>query len=148
MEFTTLHNKVKMPQEGFGVFQVRDKDECRQSVLTAIRVGYRLIDTAASYTNEDAVGEAVQKCGIPREELWITSKIWPDEYTDETVVDKMLARFGLDYLDLVILHQQVGDYMAGHRSLEKAYKAGKVRGPSGSPILSLTGWRICANLLK
>lgn len=85
------------------------------------------IDSAHHYFNEAGVGAAVRECGIPREEIWVTSKIWPDEYSDESAIDKMLARFGLEYLDLVILHQQVGDYMAGYRNLEKAYKAGKVR---------------------
>lgn len=143
MEFTTLHNGVKMPQIALGVFMIPEDEDAKKACLSAFELGYRHIDSAHHYYNEAGVGAAVRECGIPREELWITSKIWPDEYADETAIDKMLARFGLDYLDLVILHQQVGNYMAGHRSLEKAYKAGKVRGPSGSPILSRSGWRKC-----
>lgn len=127
MEYITLNNGVKIPQIALGVFQIPEDEDAKKACLSAFELGYRHIDSAHHYYNEAGVGAAVRECGIPREELWITSKIWPDEYADETAIDKMLKRFGLDYLDLVILHQQVGDYMAGYRNLEKAYKAGKVR---------------------
>lgn len=127
MEYAELNNGVKIPQIALGVFQIPDNEDAKKACLSAFQLGYRHIDSAHHYFNEAGVGAAVRECGIPREELWITSKIWPDEYTDEAAIDKMLARFGLDYLDLVILHQQVGDYLAGYRNLEKAYRAGKVR---------------------
>lgn len=135
MEYKTLHNGVKMPQEGFGVFQVRDKDECRQSVLTAIRAGYRLIDTAASYTNEDAVGEAVRQAideGIcTREELFITSKMWVQDManydTAKAAIEDSLRKTGLEYLDLYLLHQAMGDYFSAWRAMEDAYKEGKLK---------------------
>ena len=135
MEYITLHNGVKMPQEGFGVFQVRDKDECRQSVLTAIRAGYRLIDTAASYTNEDAVGEAVREAiaeGLcTREELFITSKMWVQDManydTAKAAIGDSLKKTGLEYLDLYLLHQAMGDYFSAWRAMEDAYKEGKLK---------------------
>lgn len=135
MEYKTLHNGVKMPQEGFGVFQVRDKEECRQSVLTAIRAGYRLIDTAASYTNEDAVGEAVRQAiaeGIcTREELFITSKMWVQDManydTAKAAIEDSLRKTGLEYLDLYLLHQAMGDYFSAWRAMEDAYEEGKLK---------------------
>lgn len=135
MEYKTLHNGVKMPQEGFGVFQVRDKEECKQSVLTAIRAGYRLIDTAASYTNEDAVGEAVRQAideGIcTREELFITSKMWVQDManynTAKAAIEDSLRKTGLEYLDLYLLHQAMGDYFSAWRAMEDAYKEGKLK---------------------
>lgn len=127
MEYVTLNNGIKIPQIALGVFMIPEDEDTKKACLSAFELGYRHIDSAHHYYNEAGVGAAVRECGIPREELWITSKIWPDEYADETAIDKMLARFGLDYLDLVILHQQVGDYIAGYKNLEKAYKAGKVR---------------------
>lgn len=127
MEYVTLNNGVKIPQIALGVFMIPEDEDAKKACLSAFELGYRHIDSAHHYYNEAGVGAAVRECGTPREELWITSKIWPDEYADESAIDKMLARFGLDYLDLVILHQQVGNYMAGYKNLEKAYKAGKVR---------------------
>ena len=135
MEFTTLHNGVKMPREGFGVFQVRDKEECTQSVLTAIRAGYRLIDTAASYTNEDAVGEAVREAiaeGLcTREDLFITSKMWVQDMenydTAKAAIEDSLKKTGLEYLDLYLLHQAMGDYFSAWRAMEDAYKEGKLK---------------------
>ncbi|MBQ9153684.1 MAG: aldo/keto reductase [Solobacterium sp.] len=135
MEYRKLANGAVMPMEGFGVFQVRDKEECRQSVLTAIRAGYRLIDTAASYTNEDAVGEAVREAiaeGIcTREELFITSKMWVQDMADEetaaAAIDASIRKSGLEYLDLYLLHQAMGDYFAAWRAMEKAYEEGKLR---------------------
>lgn len=135
MEYTTLNNGLKMPLEGFGVFQVRDKEECRQSVLEAIKAGYRLIDTAASYTNEDAVGEAVKEAireGIcTREELFITSKMWVQDMKDydsaKKAIDASLEKSGLEYLDLYLLHQAMGDYFSAYRAMEDAYKEGKLK---------------------
>ena len=135
MEYTTLNNGLKMPMEGFGVFQVRDKEECRQSVLEAIKAGYRLIDTAASYTNEDAVGEAVREAireGIcTREELFITSKMWVQDMKDydsaKKAIDASLEKTGLEYLDLYLLHQAMGDYFSAYRAMEDAYKEGKLK---------------------
>lgn len=135
MEYTTLNNGLKMPLEGFGVFQVRDKEECRQSVLEAIKAGYRLIDTAASYTNEDAVGEAVREAireGIcTREELFITSKMWVQDMKDydsaKKAIDASLEKSGLEYLNLYLLHQAMGDYFSAYRAMEDAYKEGKLK---------------------
>lgn len=135
MEYKMLHNGVKMPQEGFGVFQVRDKEECRQSVLAAIRAGYRLIDTAASYTNEDAVGEAVRQAiaeGLcTREELFITSKMWVQDMANydmaRAAIEDSLRKTGLEYLDLYLLHQAMGDYFSAWRAMEDAYKEGRLK---------------------
>lgn len=135
MEYTVLNNGIKMPMEGFGVFQVRDKEECKASVLNAIRTGYRLIDTAASYTNEDAVGEAVREAvaeGIcTRDELFITSKMWVQDManydTAKAAVDASLRKTGLEYLDLYLLHQAMGDYFSAWRAMEDACEAGKLR---------------------
>lgn len=135
MEFRTLTNGIKMPMVGFGVFQIRDKEECKQSVLNAIRAGYRLIDTAASYTNEDAVGEAVREAiaeGIcTREELFITSKMWVQDMQNydmaKAAIDASLEKLGLEYLDLYLLHQAMKDYFSAWRAMEDAYKAGKLK---------------------
>ena len=135
MEYFTLNNGIRMPQEGFGVFQVRDKEECKRSVLDAIRAGYRLIDTAASYTNEDAVGEAIREAiaeGLcTREELFITSKMWVQDMQNEQMaaaaIDASLKNLGLEYLDLYLLHQAMRDYFSAWRAMEKAYRAGKIR---------------------
>lgn len=135
MEFAMLNNGIKMPMEGFGVFQVREKEECKRSVLDAIKAGYRLIDTAASYTNEDAVGEAVKEAvaqGIcTREELFITSKMWVQDMqnyeTAKAAIDASLNAMGLEYLDLYLLHQAMKDYFSAWRAMEGAYKEGKLR---------------------
>ncbi len=135
MEFKTLSNGIKMPMEGFGVFQVRDKEECKQSVLNAIRAGYRLIDTAASYTNEDAVGEAVREAvaeGIcTREELFITSKMWVQDMqnydTARKAIDSSIKMLGVEYIDLYLLHQAMKDYFSAWRAMEDAYREGKLR---------------------
>lgn len=135
MEYATLNNGIKMPMEGFGVFQVRDKEECKRSVLDAIKAGYRLIDTAASYTNEDAVGEAVKEAvaqGIcTREELFITSKMWVQDMqnyeTAKAAIDASLNAMGLEYLDLYLLHQAMKDYFSAWRAMADAYKDGKLR---------------------
>ncbi|MBP3869418.1 MAG: aldo/keto reductase [Faecalicoccus sp.] len=135
MEYVTLSNGIKMPMEGFGVFRVPDKEECKQSVLNAIKIGYRLIDTAASYGNEDAVGEAVREAvaqGIcTREELFITSKLWVQDLesyeTAKAGIERSLKNLGLDYIDLYLQHQAMKDYFSAWRAMEDAYKEGKIR---------------------
>ena len=130
MEFTMLNNGIKMPMEGFGVFQVPDPAVCEQAVLNAIASGYRLIDTAASYGNEEAVGKAIKKCGVPREELFITTKLWVQDSSYEgarKAVETSLNKLGLEYLDLYLLHQPMGDYYGAYRALEELYKEGVLR---------------------
>ncbi|CAM2078985.1 MAG: aldo/keto reductase [uncultured Clostridium sp.] len=129
MEYVTLNNGVKMPLLGYGVYQVT-KEECEACVLDAIKVGYRLIDTAQSYFNEEAVGNAIEKCGVPREELFITTKVWISNYgydkTRESVLNSM-KKLKVDYLDLVLLHQPFADYYGAYHALEDLYKEGKLR---------------------
>lgn len=130
MEYVTLNNGVKMPLEGFGVFQVPDPAQCEQAVLDAIESGYRLIDTAAAYMNEKAVGEAIKKCGVPREELFITTKLWVQDATYEgakKAIQTSLDNLGLDYLDLYLIHQPLKDYVGAYRAMEEAYKEGKLK---------------------
>ena len=130
MEYVTLNNGVKMPLEGFGVFQVPDPAQCEQAVLDAIESGYRLIDTAAAYMNEKAVGEAIKKCGVPREELFITTKLWVQDATYEgakEAIQTSLDNLGLDYLDLYLIHQPLKDYVGAYRAMEEAYKEGKLK---------------------
>ncbi len=126
----TLNNGVQMPQEGFGVFQVPDPAVCEQAVLDAIASGYRLIDTAAAYMNEEAVGKAIAKCGVPREELFITTKLWVQDASYEgakKAIETSLNKLGLDYIDLYLLHQPMGDYIGAYRAMEEANKEGKLR---------------------
>lgn len=130
MEYVTLNNGVKMPMEGFGVFQVPEVDVCEQAVLDAIKTGYRLIDTAAAYFNEEAVGAAIKKSGIPREELFITTKLWIQDAGYENAKKAFqisLDRLGLDYLDLYLIHQPMNDYYGSWRAMEELYEAGKIR---------------------
>ena len=125
-----LNNGVEMPLEGFGVFQVPDPAQCEQAVLDAISTGYRLIDTAAAYMNEEAVGKAVRKCGVPREELFITTKLWVQDASYEgakQAIDTSMKKLGLDYIDLYLIHQPMGDYIGAYRAMEEAYKDGKIR---------------------
>ena len=130
MEFVTLNNGVKMPREGFGVFQVPDPEVCKQAVLDAISTGYRLIDTAAAYGNEEAVGAAVRESGVPREELFITTKLWVSDASYEkakAAIETSLNKLGLDYIDLYLIHQPMGDYIGAYRAMEEAYGAGKLK---------------------
>ena len=130
MEYTILNNGVKMPMEGFGVFQVRDTAVCQQAVRDAIDVGYRLIDTAASYGNEEAVGAAIRDCGVAREDLFITTKLWvADSSYDgaKRAFEDSCRKLGLEYLDLYLLHQPMGDYYGAWRALEELYKEGRIR---------------------
>lgn len=125
-----LNNGVEMPQLGFGVFQVPDLAECEAAVLAALKAGYRLLDTATAYRNEEAVGRAIQKSGVPRDEIFVTSKLWVSDFTYDRAkkgIDASLQRLGLDYLDLYLLHQPYGDTMGAWRALEEAYQAGKIR---------------------
>lgn len=130
MEFATLNNGIKMPMEGFGVFQVPDPKVCEQAVLDAIASGYRLIDTAAAYGNEEAVGAAIKKCGVPRNELFITTKLWVQDASYESAkkaVETSMQKLGLEYLDLYLLHQPMGDYYGAYRAMEELYKEGTLR---------------------
>lgn len=130
MEFITLNNGVKMPLEGFGVFQVADAAICEQAVTEAIAAGYRLIDTAAAYYNEEAVGAAIAKSNVPREKLFITTKLWVQDASYEAAqkaIDTSLQKLGLNYLDLYLIHQPMGDYVGAYRAMEEAYHAGKLR---------------------
>ena len=130
MEYIKLQNGVKMPLEGFGVFQVPDPAICERAVLDAIACGYRLIDTAAAYGNEEAVGRAIAKCGVPREALFITTKLWVQDAGCETgkkALETSLRKLGTDYIDLYLIHQPMGDYYGAWRAMEEAYKSGKVK---------------------
>ncbi len=130
MEYVTLNNGIKMPLEGFGVFQVPDPAQCKQAVLDAINSGYRLIDTAAAYMNEEAVGAAIKESGVDRSELFITTKLWVQDADYESAkkaIETSLEKLGLDYLDLYLIHQPMGDYAGAYRAMEEAYKEGKLR---------------------
>lgn len=130
MEYRTLNNGVQMPQAGFGVFQIKDEEECIRVVLDAIDAGYRLIDTAQSYGNEEAVGKAIQLSSVPREELFITTKVWISHYGYEKAkasVEESLKKMQLDYIDLVLLHQPFKDYHGAYRALVDLYKEGKIK---------------------
>ena len=126
MKYAALNNNIKMPMEGIGTFLLTP-DEAEASALSALESGYRLIDTANAYCNERAVGRAIKKSGLPREEIFLETKLWPSFYGQEDAVEKTLERLGTDYIDLLLIHQPVGNYAAGYRLMEKAYKAGKVR---------------------
>lgn len=126
MEYATLNNGLKMPMAGIGTFLL-SPDEAEASVLAALGDGYRLVDTANAYVNEKAVGRAMKKSGLAREEIFLETKLWPSFYEDEDAVDKTLERLGTDYIDLLLIHQPAGNYVAGYRQMEKAYKEGKVR---------------------
>ena len=130
MNYITLNNGVKMPQLGLGVYQVPDSAQCEQAVTDALKAGYRMIDTAASYGNEEAVGAAIRKSGIPREEIFVVTKIWVADFGDEktiAAVERSLEKLNIGCIDLVLLHQAMGDYYGAWRALEKCYKAGKVK---------------------
>ena len=130
VENVKLDNGVMMPLEGFGVFQIPDLAECERVTIEAIRQGYRLIDTAAAYQNEEAVGAAIAKSGVPREELFITTKLWVQDISYEaagTAFERSLQKLGLDYLDLYLIHQPMGDFFGAWRRLEELHRAGKIR---------------------
>ena len=130
MEYVTLNNGIKMPMEGFGVFQVPDPSQCEQAVIDAIECGYRLIDTAAAYMNEEAVGAAIAKSGVPREELFITTKLWVQDASYEgakQAVKASLKKLGTDYIDLYLIHQPLGDYVGAYRAMEEMYREGTLK---------------------
>ncbi|EWT01987.1 2,5-diketo-D-gluconic acid reductase [Intrasporangium oryzae NRRL B-24470] len=130
MKTTTLNNDVTMPVLGFGVFQVPDAAECERAVSDALEVGYRLIDTASAYLNEEAVGRAIASSGIPRDELFVTTKLWIQDAGQEpakAAFQRSLDRLGLDHLDLYLIHQPFGDYYGAWRAMEELYAAGLVR---------------------
>lgn len=129
METMKLYNGVEVPANGFGVYQV-SKEDCKESVLTALKTGYRHIDTAQSYFNESEVGEALKESDVLRKEIFLTTKVWIDNYGEGKTYDSVvesLKKLQTDYLDLILLHQPVGDYYAAYRDLEKLYEEGKVR---------------------
>lgn len=126
----TLPNGIKMPALGYGVFRMKDPLLCEEAVVQAIQCGYRLIDTAAAYENEEAVGRAIRRCGVPREELFVTTKLWITDTSYEGAkrgFARSMQRLGLEYLDLYLIHQPYNDYYGAWRTLEELYAAGKVR---------------------
>lgn len=130
MQHVTLNNGIQMPIVGYGVYQIADANECERSVADAIETGYRLIDTAASYMNEEAVGKGLRSSGIAREQLFVTSKLWVQETGYERTqqaIEKSLRRLQMDYLDLYLIHQPFGDVHGSWRAMEDAYRAGKLR---------------------
>ena len=126
MEYVTLNNGVKMPMAGIGTFLLTP-DEAENSVTHALKEGYRLIDTANAYVNEKAVGRAFKKSGVDRSEIFLETKLWPAFYEQEDAVEKTLERLDTEYIDLLLIHQPAGNYVAGYRLMEKAYKEGKVK---------------------
>ena len=130
METVTLNNGIQMPVVGFGVFQIPDAQDCERCVIDAIQTGYRLIDTAASYMNEEAVGKGIRQGGVAREELFITTKLWVQDVGYERTqraIDQSLRRLQVDYLDLYLIHQPFGDVHGAWRAMEEAYRQGKLR---------------------
>ena len=130
MNEITLNNGVKMPVIGYGVFQIQDEKQCEQCVVDAVETGYRLIDTAAVYGNEEAVGRAVRRCGVPRDELFLTSKLWVQDASYEgakAAIGRSLKNLQTDYLDLYLIHRPFGDYYGAWRAMEEAIDAGKLR---------------------
>ncbi|MBD8837552.1 aldo/keto reductase [Paenibacillus sp. FSL K6-4396] len=130
MQTVTLNNGVKMPIIGVGVYQVPDVDECENTVYEALKAGYRLIDTAAGYLNEEAVGRAIKRSGIPREELFITTKLWIQDAGYESTklaFAKSLSKLQLDYLDMYLIHMPFGDYYGAWRAMEELYREGKIK---------------------
>ena len=130
MEYVTLNNGLKMPVLGFGVFQIPDPKECERAVIDAIETGYRLIDTATSYMNEESVGKGIRNSGVAREDLFVTSKLWVEDAGYERTreaINKSLRRTGLDYLDLYLIHQPYSDVHGSWRAMEEAYRDGKLR---------------------
>ena len=126
MEYVTLNNGIKCPVVGIGTFMIAPPD-AENSVREALKMGYRLVDTAAAYMNERAVGRGIKESGVAREEVFLSTKLWPSEYENENAVDETLERLGVEYVDLLYIHQPAGNWLAGYRQLEKAYKEGKAK---------------------
>ena len=126
MEKIKLNNGIQMPVFGIGTFMI-EPDDAERSVEFALKNGYRLIDTANAYMNERAVGRGIRKSGIPREEIFVSTKLWPSVYEDDSAVDKTLERLGLDYIDLLFIHQPTSNWKTGYKQLEKAYKEGNIK---------------------
>ncbi|NYH26909.1 aldo/keto reductase [Paraburkholderia bryophila] len=130
MQEVTLNNGMKMPILGYGVFQIADEAECERCVVDAVQAGYRLIDTAASYKNEEAVGRGLKRCGVSRDQLFVTSKLWVEDASYERAsiaIDRSLKRLDTDYLDLFLIHQPFSDVHGAWRAMEAAHRAGKLR---------------------
>ena len=121
-----LNNGIEIPEFGIGTYLINSKD-AENAVREALKNGYRLVDTANLYKNERAVGRAIKASGVPREEIFVSSKVWINEYNNEHIIDDMLDRLGLDYIDLVFIHEPIGNYLKAYKTLEKAYKEGKIR---------------------
>ena len=126
MEKLKLNNGIEIPNVGIGTFMI-ESDDAERAVEFALKDGYRLIDTANAYMNERAVGRAIKKSGVPRKEIFVSTKLWPTVYEDEEAIDKTLKRLDTDYIDLLFLHQPAGNWKAGYKQLEKAYKEGKIK---------------------
>lgn len=126
MEYKLLNNGIKMPMEGIGTFMM-SPDEAEEAVVNALDYGYRLVDTANAYVNEKAVGRAIKRSGLKREDIFLETKLWPSFYENKDAVEKTLERLDTDYIDMLLIHQPAGNYTAGYRLMEKAYKEGKVR---------------------
>ena len=126
MEYIVLNNGINCPVVGIGTFMLSPKD-AETSVREALKMGYRLIDTANAYINERAVGRGMRDSGVKREEIFLSTKLWPSEYENEHAVDETLERLGVDYVDLLYIHQPAGNWLAGYRQLEKAYREGKAK---------------------
>ena len=126
MEKVVLNNKLECPIIGIGTFMLEPSD-AENSVREALKMGYRLIDTANAYVNERAVGRGIRTSNVAREDIFLSTKLWPSEYTNDNAVEETLKRLGVDYVDLLYIHQPAGDWLAGYRQLEKAYKEGKAK---------------------
>lgn len=130
MEYREFYNRVKIPMLGFGVYQISDYEEAKKTTLTALKVGYRLIDTAQGYMNEQAIGDAIKESGISREEIFITTKLWIQDFSYDGAIkaaELSMERLGVEYIDLLLLHQPMGDYINAWKGLEKLYKDGKLK---------------------
>ena len=130
MQYRSLSNGVKLPMIGYGTFQIKDAAQCEQCVYEALEAGYRLFDTAASYENEVAIGRALRGSGVPRDEWFVTTKLWVQDASYEgakKAIETSLQKLGLDYIDLYLLHQPMGDYIGAYRAMEEAYKEGKLK---------------------
>lgn len=143
MEYVTLYNGVKVPALGIGTFMISPEDT-EKAVYAALKGGYRMIDTANAYMNEEAVGKALARAFgegvVTREEVFVSTKLWPTLYTNSRAVEDTLKRLGLDYVDLLFIHQPAGDFVAGYQQIEQAYKDGKARS-LGIPICMMKNWR-------